>query len=141
MKKGIMKKGLLRKFSYCCLAAAPMLAASNSPGCGTGTSSTITNLPPLTIGGYQPFALNPGGELTGFFYTASHGPHAFTYNAGSITDLGTLGGATSIGNAINSSGQVAGQVDLSGGTHAFLYSNGSLNDLGTLGGSTSSASA
>jgi probable HAF family extracellular repeat protein len=40
--------------------------------------------------------------------------------------------------AINTSGQVAGDVLSSGQTHAFLYSNGTLADLGTVAGFTNS---
>src|SRR2546426_1024891 len=43
----------------------------------------------------------------------------------SITDLGTLGGASSYGWGINSSGQVVGSSGTaSGGNHAVLNSNG-----------------
>jgi|SRR5579862_584958 len=59
-----------------------------------------------------------------------------------LTDLGTLGGTTSIGHGINDSGQVVGDSTIAGtgATHAFLYSQGTMTDLGTLGGTTSSAS-
>ena len=52
-----------------------------------------------------------------------------------VTDLGTLGGDSSDGYAINDSGQVAGFSDTSADEfHAFLYSDGVMQDLGTLGG-------
>jgi probable HAF family extracellular repeat protein len=53
-----------------------------------------------------------------------------------MEDLGTLpGGSSSIGNAINQSGEVAGLSSISvGNSHAFLYSHGYLQDLGTLPG-------
>ena len=48
----------------------------------------------------------------------------------SVTDLGGLGGSSSMGFAINSSGSVAGWSQTpSGDQHAFLFSNGSLQDL------------
>src|SRR5258707_603895 len=57
-----------------------------------------------------------------------------------LIDLGTLGGASSYGSGINSTGQLVGYSDTAGGaTHAFLYSNGLMTDLGTLGGSYSLA--
>ena len=61
-----------------------------------------------------------------------------------ITDLGTLGGASSRALAINDRAQVVGssQTAQSGdNSHAFLYSDGKMADLGTLGGSESDAFA
>src|SRR2546429_261345 len=55
-----------------------------------------------------------------------------------VTDLGTLGGSSSRGYAINNLGQVTGIfVNPQGSTHTFLYSDGSMADLGTAGGSYS----
>ena len=57
-----------------------------------------------------------------------------------VTNLGTLGGVTSEGFAINASGQVAGRAYLANGTaHATRWTNGVAQDLGTLGGSFSNA--
>ena len=48
-----------------------------------------------------------------------------------MSDLGTLGGPTSFGYAINASKQVAGESMTRSGTfHAFGYSGGRLNDIG-----------
>lgn len=59
-----------------------------------------------------------------------------------VTDLGTLGGTSSVANAINANGQVVGySTTASGETHAFLYSGSKMTDLGTLGGSYSTAAA
>jgi probable HAF family extracellular repeat protein len=64
-------------------------------------------------------------------------PGHFYITGDKMQDLGTLG-ISSMGYAINDSGQVAGasRTD-SGWEHAFLYSNGQLQDLGTLGGYSS----
>jgi len=60
-----------------------------------------------------------------------------TYRA---TDLGTLGGSSTYGQAINNAGQVVGYSTNAAGTHrAFLWSGGALSDLGTLGGSSGKA--
>ena len=59
-----------------------------------------------------------------------------------ITDLGTLYGNSSFGQAINNSGQVVGYAyTASGASRAFLYSGGVRSDLGTLGGTDSFANA
>ena len=61
-----------------------------------------------------------------------------------ITDLGTLGGNSSLGESVNASGDVAGEsLTTNDGVayNAFLYNGTSLMNLGTLGGSTSFSSA
>jgi probable HAF family extracellular repeat protein len=90
--------------------------------------------------------INDAGQVTGGSFVGPPTPpelafHAFLYSAGSMTDLGTLGGQYSVGQAINNSGQVvgwAGTADF-GVAHAFLYSAGAgMIDLGTLAGLGSS---
>jgi len=82
-------------------------------------------------------ALNSFGQVTGYFYPSGSvdgDMHAFLYSAGSgVVDLGTLGGSSSRGHAINNSGQVVGESRTSGGAaHAFTYSAaGGMVDLGT----------
>ena len=55
-----------------------------------------------------------------------------------VTDLGTLGGAVSIGRAINAAGQVTGAARTTGDTaeHAFMFNGAGLTDLGSLGGNS-----
>ncbi len=56
--------------------------------------------------------------------------------------LGSLGGVTTYGAAINAAGQVAGWADTDGTgaahRHAFLYANGAIINLGTLSGGSQS---
>jgi probable HAF family extracellular repeat protein len=60
--------------------------------------------------------------------------HAFATFGGTMMDLGTLGGASSVANAINDRGDVVGYSNTTkaGDNHAFLYRNGAMVDLNTL---------
>ena len=85
------------------------------------------------------YGINSSGQVVGFEDVSNGTPHAFVSSGGTVTDLGTLGGATSVANGINDSGIIVGQADISGGsTHAFIHTGtGSLSagdDLGVLTG-------
>jgi probable HAF family extracellular repeat protein len=86
-------------------------------------------------------AINAKGDVTGAAAIASgFANHAFLYHEGRMLDLGTLGGDASAGNAINDSGDIAGDSDVGPFvSHAFLYTKGRMLDLGTLGGDVSGA--
>jgi len=92
-------------------------------------------------------AMNDRGQVTGSSYTsftpnpATGLPTAdpFLWEDGKMIDLGSLGGTSGYGLAVNRRGQVAGQSNLAGdvAAHAFLWDEGILKDLGTLGGTFS----
>ncbi len=100
--------------------------------------------------GNESYALdvNDSGQVTGFSNLTRDGAtvHAFLWvnniNGGTMTDLNTLGGVHSIGRAINSTGSIVGesQITASQNYHAFIWNSTSgIRDIGTLGGTTSKA--
>jgi probable HAF family extracellular repeat protein len=122
--------------SFACVL---FLIAASSLGTAQ-TSYTITDLGTLRGNGYSVArGVNSTAEVTG---AAGAGAvsEVFFYSNGSMTNLGTLGGASGIGNAINASGQVAGYSQDAGGTYrAFLSSGSNLLDIGDLGGGSAVA--
>ena len=121
-----------------------------APGLVTGDSSgrgSCTSRAPLGI------LFNPENQMRNYSRGISAGllvalvwmgvPRNSQSQLYSITELGTLGGRTSTGYGINSSGQVTGVAITAGGTaHAFAYSPAhGMTDLGTLGGATSAGYA
>jgi probable HAF family extracellular repeat protein len=86
-------------------------------------------------------AINATAQVTGFAYDSNDTiSDVFRYSNGLLTDLGTLGGSSAIGNGINSSGQVAGYSTNASLTYrAFLSIGNTLTDIGDLGGGSSVA--
>lgn len=105
-----------------------------------------------TLGGSTSYAqaINNSGQITGASSltgdpTDSIGNpifHTFLYRNRQMIDLGTLGGDSSFGNAINDYGRVVGDSFLPGNPmayggfarHGFLYNGSFKTDLGSLGG-------
>jgi probable HAF family extracellular repeat protein len=86
--------------------------------------------------------LNEQGQVVGYSQTATGELHAFLWQDGEITDLGTLGGANSSALGINERGQVFGTSETADGeTHAFFWEDGEMTDLGRLPGPTDEAVA
>jgi probable HAF family extracellular repeat protein len=84
-----------------------------------------------------------GASYIGFTPNASGVPtiHAFLWDNGTMTDLGSLGGIHSEAVCISNRGQVIGWSTLPGELvrHAFVWQDGRRQDLGTLGGPLSEA--
>ena len=84
--------------------------------------------------------INDAGQVCGYGWPTTVSTHAFLYSNGVTTDLGTLGGAESVAEAIGASGQVVGQsANAAGVTHGFLYQNGKMTDLGVPAGDSMSS--
>jgi probable HAF family extracellular repeat protein len=62
--------------------------------------------------------------------------HALLYSAGTVSDLGTLGGTLSVATGINNHGQIVGYAGNYGDSafydKAIIYSDGTMTDLNTL---------
>ncbi len=87
------------------------------------------------------YAINASGTVVGYGDLASGLFCAMVWNPdGSVTQLGTLGGANSYATAVNDSGEVVGHADTASGyDNAFLETGGVMQDLGTLDGGSSYA--
>ena len=98
------------------------LAAGLPAAAPAAASYTVTDLGSLGYPETFPYGINATGQVTGLSYLSktftyscgypvrtctAHLSHAFLYGNGTMTDLGTLGGHDSQGNAVNLSGQVA----------------------------------
>src|SRR5438034_403707 len=99
----------------------------------------LGTLPADTMSGAS--AVNEAGQVVGWSQGSYPDPiHAFVWENGTMTDLGTLGGSTARAYDINDKGQVVGVSSTSSGlNHAFLWEDGTMTDLGTLGGPDSYA--
>jgi probable HAF family extracellular repeat protein len=88
------------------------------------------------------FAINSGGQITGWAQTGGGTYRGFVAGPGSAPiDIGSLGGASTYGYGINDLAQVTGASEVGpnmNSYHAFVYSPGAgMVDIGTLGGTES----
>ena len=131
------------------LGANTSAAAINDAGQVAGSSNqaflyqngTRTDLGTLAGGSWSlAEGLSGNGDVAGYGDTAS-GIRGFVWTpGGGMLELGTLGGGSSYGMAVNDAGVVAGGAAVgSGYLNATSWLNGTATDLGTLGGSDSYA--
>ncbi|MBL8177866.1 MAG: hypothetical protein JNK48_24520 [Bryobacterales bacterium] len=100
--------------------------------------NTLTGSPvalPVQTGNFtEALAINDAGVMAG----QVRGPglqHAMRLAAGTVQDLGTLGGNSSIAYSISENGFIAGTSDISTGEfHAFFWDGSTMHDLGALAG-------
>jgi probable HAF family extracellular repeat protein len=113
----------LREFLL--VVTAICLAVVVAPAALGATMYTVTDLGTLGVGSAA-YGINSAGQVAGVFYTPT-AEHAFLFSGGTMTDLGTLGGSSSLAYGVNAAGQVVGWASPSGNTamHAFLIAAGS----------------
>jgi len=102
-------------------------------------SYSITDLGTLPVaygGSSVATGINNQGQVVGYSDSIAGNPHAFLWEEGNMTDLGTLGGGTSKANGINDRGQVVGYslIPAVQEVHAVLWDAGVMTDLGILPG-------
>lgn len=116
------------------LLAADILSAQSYYQ-GTALQSLGAGTP--ANGNTVALGINDSGIIVGASALLSGGRHATTWSTdGTVRDLGTLGGSSAIGFAINNLGQVVGGSTLAGDASIdpFLWTQaGGMQDLGTLG--------
>ncbi len=106
---------------------------------GTATFMTL----PGNFGSSDSLAINNLGQVVGYSGATGGTIHAFVWQSGAITDLGTLGGNVSAALAINNSGQIVGYSNIVANSSNFacLWSGGTITQLSMLPGSSFSNAA
>ena len=143
----------MRKIPVCVSAA--LLTIPTLSGLWAQTSYTAALVGPVST--VHPRAMNGHGDVAGYIDVTVGGlgaTHAFVWKAGTLTDLGTLGGRNSRATGINNDGVVigwsetsstatpiAGSLNAYNISHAFSYSSGTMTDLGSAAGANGSSTA
>ena len=123
----------VRGVARAAVVAAMVVGLCSSAGLAV-VQYTVTDLG--TLGGTtRPYRINSNGQVVGFSFVPAGFTHAFLWDHGVMSDLGTLGGDGSGATGINDAGDVVGysRISTSNNTlRAFLWHNSSMTDLGTL---------
>jgi probable HAF family extracellular repeat protein len=116
-------------------------AVGISGGSGFGAPTLWTRDGPVAIGTLDGFSgqgfasgINNRGQVVGTSRSASGHPHAFLYEQGVLTDLGTLPGVEeSYAADVNERGDIAGgSFTIFGQAHLVLWVGGVIQDLGVV---------
>jgi probable HAF family extracellular repeat protein len=87
---------------------------------GAGDAQAVTTYRVTDLGSdLYPFAINASGQVTGV--TLPDPRRAFLYSDGMVQELGTLGGISSAGLALNDHGEVTGRAWADTGRVAFHH--------------------
>lgn len=118
----------MKKFIFAFLTVA--LLVSNS----FGQSYQFVDLAALLGTNSYAQGINNNGQIVGY-WEATNGAHAFLYQRGTVTDLGSLGslGTNNFALSINNSGEIVGFSETSTGAVAFVCQNGGITNLGNFG--------
>ncbi|HTI81659.1 MAG TPA: DUF3466 family protein [Acetobacteraceae bacterium] len=100
----------------------------------TKSNGTVGHATPLDVFGSPfvfPAGVNARGDIVGTYVTEDGQPHGFMIHNGKAKDIGTLGGPSSVANAINDHDLVVGaSMTAAGAINAISY-DGKLHNLGT----------
>lgn len=102
------------------------------------SNGTMHNLGVVPSGGQTiAYGINDSGQVTGSSVVAGQ-QHAFLYQNGVMTDLGTHGGVLSVGRDINNAGAIAFNRYISGNSPVAFRYDGAFNSVDRLPGNNSS---